>query len=88
MTDTIEKKCSKDGWCTAMDVALNPEANAHKKGLSTFVVTRLTDGATRLAGVAYRTTAHDNGLLLNVCPWCTTPIDWSKDQADYDKEIT
>lgn len=63
-------------WCNGMTRALDDtHANEHRRSLTTIVLTNLTTGKTRLAGVAYRKNAKDPGLMLNYCPWCSEPIE-------------
>lgn len=65
----------KPEFCTAMGKCLNDEANARGKGLTTIVVTNIDTGKSRFIGVAYKTSAKHNGVMLNNCPWCTQPLD-------------
>jgi len=39
------------------------------------VLMNMTTGDTRKVGVAYKTSAKDPGLMLNVCPFCGAEID-------------
>lgn len=77
MSDKIPE-CSKDGWCNAMAERLEPEANAHRKGLTVVFVCNMRTGIGRVVGVAFKSKANDPGMMLNVCPWCQQPILWSE----------
>lgn len=62
-----------------MDKALEPEANARRKGLSVLMLTHRTTGKARLVGVAFKKNSADRGVMLNSCPWCGAEILWEKD---------
>jgi len=63
------EKCSKTKMCNALASRVE-EVNAHKKGLVPICTINLKTGVSRFRGVAYKTTANDNGIMLNVCPFC------------------
>lgn len=63
-------------WCPAMNRALGDTlANHYGRGLTAIVLTNLATGTSRVAGIAYRKSGKDNGLMLNYCPWCGEPIE-------------
>lgn len=73
------KRCSRNGWCWAMEHRLNDENNSHMKGLSVLVLMDMKTGKDLPPwGIFFRKDAKDKGLLLNVCPWCTRPIFFGK----------
>lgn len=73
------KKCDTEGICGSLKRHLNQEAN-RGRGLSAFVLTDL-DGHSplfrsyRFAGVTFRDSAADNGVLINFCPWCGVSLE-------------
>jgi len=66
-------KCSKKKWCKTLADRLQIK-NAHGKGLAPFVLMSMTTGKDTVYGVVYKTDAKDDGVLLNVCPWCAEKI--------------
>lgn len=74
--EKAKPKCSQQGWCVHMDAALEPEANARRKGFSTLVVTNTKTGKERVVGIAFKKTANDRGIMLNHCPWCGAAVLW------------
>lgn len=62
-----EKYCGEDSLCQSMESRIGGE---HTKGLSIASTINLTSGQVRMLGVVYKKNPKDNGLLLNVCPWC------------------
>ena len=81
-SDKPVKFCTRDVFCNGMDSMLNPETNAHMKGLTTILVAKLETGESRIIGVAYKKSASDKGLMLNNCPWCAAPILWVSETDD------
>lgn len=79
MSENTYKKCDKAGWCRAMDERLQ-EGNARAKGLAPLVLLNMNTGKSREAGVVYKKSAGDRGLLLNNCPWCGEPINFVKEK--------
>lgn len=71
-------KCTRNGWCLAMEENLNPEVNARAKGLSVVEVLNWSTSQYRTVGVCYKTKPSDRGVMLNVCPWCKNPILWDQ----------
>lgn len=61
------KTCSADALCNAMESRINKTSGV---GLHASNTLNLETGKVRLLGIAYKTSAKDKGLLLNVCPWC------------------
>lgn len=67
------KTCKTEGeavvaLCPRMEERLND--SPHQKGLCRLVLTVFHEDRHWLAGVFYRKTPRDNGVLLNHCPWC------------------
>lgn len=61
------------------DTLYNLLGNPHGKGLGIFEVTTMATGKSRCAGVCYKKSSKDLGMLLNVCPWCKESLEfWSK----------
>lgn len=62
------KKCDKDGVCEHLSKRLGDGG----KGFKALHTLKMGDptATQRFLGVAYKTNAKDNGLLLNWCPWC------------------
>ncbi len=60
------EKCNKDGCCNHLAERLGDGG----KGFKALYTVRRDSNVTRFLGVAYKTSAKDNGLLLNRCPFC------------------
>lgn len=60
-------KCSEAGMCQTM---LDKVSGNDGKGLVAFHTANPDTHTDRFLGVAYKTSAKDRGLMLNVCPWC------------------
>lgn len=62
------KLCGIDGCCDHLEKRLVDGG----KGFKALHTLKMGDqsSVTRFLGVAYKTSAKDRGLLLNVCPWC------------------
>jgi len=62
------KLCDTDGCCDHLGKRLVDGG----KGFKALHTLKMGDpsSVTRFLGVAYKTSAKDRGLLLNVCPWC------------------
>lgn len=60
--------CSTDSLCIHMQRMV--DGNEQGKGLVAIHCFSAQAQKERLLGVAYKTSAKDKGLLLNVCPWC------------------
>ena len=58
--------CNKDGCCTHLAERLGDGG----KGFKALHTVKRDSNVTRFLGVAYKTSAKDNGLLLNWCPFC------------------
>jgi hypothetical protein len=69
------RRCTLDAYCQPLEDRLEPDANARRKGFVVMVLMNMTTGDTRKVGVAYKTSAKDPGLMLNVCPFCGAEID-------------
>jgi len=69
------RRCTARRFCAALDERIEGTANAKRKGFVLMVLTNFTTGKTRKDGVCYKQSAKDPGLMLNVCPFCTRPID-------------
>lgn len=67
---TVRCNLATQKFCTAMDKYLDYNPNARKKGLVLIQVTSLKTGKERVLGVAFKGDPRDNGVLLNMCPWC------------------
>lgn len=76
------KKCNETEMCEALSERIE-EANARRKGLVPIYVTNMKTDVTRFLGVAYKKDRTDNGLMLNVCPFCTeTPGSIKEEEID------
>lgn len=64
--------CSAHDWCVALDKVMT---EANRKGINPVVVTKLSTGRSRVAGVAFKQTNQDRGVMLNFCPFCGTRFD-------------
>ncbi len=73
--DRSMRRCTLDAYCQPLEDRLEPDANARRKGFVVMVLMNMTTGDTRKVGVAYKTSAKDPGLMLNVCPFCGAEID-------------
>lgn len=62
------EKCSATSMCKTM--LRKVIHNDNGKGLVAVHTERLSTGEEFFLGVAYKTSARDRGLMLNVCPWC------------------
>ena len=73
----IAKNKTEVNFCPAMEFHLAPLAN-EGRGFVVFVLTDLSPESMRakdgphtfVAGVNYRMSGKDTGLLINHCPWC------------------
>ena len=68
-------KCTARRFCSALEERIEDIANVQRKGLVLMVLTNFATGKTRTVGVAFKKSAKDSGLMLNVCPFCAQPID-------------
>ncbi len=59
-------------FCSLLWETLKPEREV---GLSPYVLTKMFNMETNLAGVVLKTTLKDKGILLNFCPFCGTNIE-------------
>lgn len=71
-------KCTSKAFCSTMESKLQLD-NSQAKGLSALVLFNMKTRTTRTAGVVYKTSARDRGVVLNVCPWCAAPINFLGD---------
>jgi len=58
--------CNKDGCCTHLAERLGDGG----KGFKALHTVKRDSNVARFLGVVYKTSAKDNGLLLNWCPFC------------------
>ncbi len=73
------KKCSRDRWCTSLK-RLFTEAN--RKGINPVFVMSVSEETGRIAGVAYKKTERDRGLMLNFCPFCGESLKFWEVEGD------
>lgn len=57
-------------WCKVMGTALDIQPNARRRGLAALQLASLDNGGLRTAGVVWKASSTDRGVVLNVCPWC------------------
>ena len=76
-------KCNKKKFCRSMQDRIQGE-NCRLKGLDTLVLMSTKDFKRSVAGVVYKKTASDKGLMLNFCPWCGAPIEWVSKKNEED----
>lgn len=69
-------KCSAEKFCRAMDREVQRRSDV--KGLSLLVLLDVKTGNDHVAGVVYKSDPRKKGILLNVCPWCASPINFMK----------
>lgn len=70
-TESSGLRCSIiHGWCSPMGERISDT----KTGFNTVTTINLRSGKTRLIGIVYRRNAKDRGLMLNVCPWCGSDL--------------
>lgn len=61
--------------CAAMERALaDVPVNADRKGLSVCITTEFGTWKQTFRGVAYKVSSRDEGVFLNVCPWCSGKV--------------
>jgi hypothetical protein len=80
---TTIAKCSKKAWCTGMQNILeNTLANQYKKGVCVVNLYNMNNHRMWTIGIVYKKTSHDNGVILNVCPFCGENINYSMEPED------
>jgi hypothetical protein len=79
-TATTYTPCGPTTVCPTLAERLD-EPNARRKGFSRLEVVDIlgflsgSDRKARAIGVVFHTSAKDQGLILNFCPWCgNTPL--------------
>lgn len=78
MSDKEVKKCNKEsGFCEIMQDRVESSGTSGK-GLKTLTVMNGKTGKMSVDGIFYKTSAKDNGLMLNNCPWCGESLEWFK----------
>lgn len=63
------EECGTDGYCKYLTDRIQ-ESNARVKGFVPINLVNLVTLKTRHAGICYKTSANDIGLMLNFCPFC------------------
>lgn len=66
---------AKGRFCPGMARVLQDESN--RKGIVSMHVFGLSEGYMGTM-IAYKRSASDQGLMLNVCPWCKASLDYEK----------
>lgn len=71
--------------CWALNEKVAQTPNERVKGLVIFELTKMGE-FNYTAGIIYRTSPKDKGVLLNFCPWCGKSIIVPHFQTDPDPE--
>jgi len=77
----VATTCSRTTWCQAMAVALEEEANPHRKGFSVYAIETRNHNI-RVIGIVYKKAPADRGVFLNKCPWCGRKILWETSKEE------
>ena len=62
-----QRNCDATGMCSPLAERTDPFAT---KGFKSVHTVNLNTNVQRFFGVAYKRSAKDRGLMLNVCPFC------------------